>query len=100
MSQDKENKLKKYKWQGPAFGARSEVRKKIAHRKQTEKQKIKMARMAPKLVPVIDLGIINLDSKFQLSSSSNHSDMDKYFSSNFGHQEGSGATSKYSVMLC
>ena len=28
------------KWQGPAFGARSVVRKNITHRKQTEKQEL------------------------------------------------------------
>jgi len=33
---------------GPAFGAHSGVRKVITHRKQTEKQKLKMATMAPK----------------------------------------------------
>ena len=36
------------KWQGPALGARSGVRKNITHRKETEKQKLKMATMAPK----------------------------------------------------
>ena len=30
-----------YKWQGPAFGARSGVKKNITQRKQTEKNKIK-----------------------------------------------------------
>ena len=33
---------------GLAFGARSGVTKNIIHRKQTEKQKIKMATIAPK----------------------------------------------------
>ena len=33
---------------GPAFGACSGVRKNITHRKQTEKQKLKIATMAPK----------------------------------------------------
>ena len=62
-------------------------------------QKFKMATMAPNQVLVIYLGVISLDSEFQLSSSSNDSDMDKSFSSNFCHQEGSGATFKYPVML-
>ena len=55
--------------------------------------------MAPKQVLVIHFGVISLDFEFQLSSSLNHSDMDKSFSSNFYHQEGSGATFKYPVML-
>ena len=58
-----------------------------------------MATIVPKMVQVIFLGVISLDSKFQLKSSLNNSDMDKYFSSNYCHQEGSGATFKYSVML-
>ena len=37
-----------YKWQGPALGACSGVRKNITHRKQTEKQKLKMATITPK----------------------------------------------------
>ena len=39
---------------------------------------------------VIYLGVIILESKFQLSSSSNNSNKDELFSSNFCHQEGSG----------
>ena len=45
--QEKLNR-KENKWQGPALGDRSGVRKNITHRKQTEKQKLKMATMAPK----------------------------------------------------
>ena len=50
-------------------------------------------------MPVIYLGVISLDSEFQLSRSSNNSDMDKSFNSNFCHQEGSSTIFKYSVML-
>ena len=57
-----------------------------------------MTIVAPKQVPVIYLGVISLDSEFQLGSSSNNSDIDKSFSSNFCHQEGSGTTFKYPVM--
>ena len=39
--------------------------------------------MAPKYVPVIYLGVISLDSKFQLSSSSKGSDTDKSYWSDF-----------------
>ena len=55
--------------------------------------------MAPKYVLVLYLGVISLDSEFQLCSSSNDSDMDKSFRSNFCQQEGIGATFKYSIML-
>ena len=58
-----------------------------------------MAAIAPKQVPVIYLGVISLDSKFQLSRSSNNSDMGNSFRSNFCHQEGSGTIFKYSVIL-
>ena len=48
---------------------------------------------------VIYLGVIRLDSKFPLGSSSNGRDMDKFFSSIFGHQGGSDTTFRYPVML-
>ena len=41
----------------------------------------------------------HLRFQFQLTSSSNNSDIGKSFSSNFGPQEGSGATFKYYVIL-
>ena len=44
-------------------------------------------------------GVISLDFEFQLNSSSNNSNMDKSFGSNFCHQEGNGATFKYSAMF-
>ena len=99
MSKKFESEHKENKWQGPAFGAHSRVRKNITHRKQTEKQKLKMGTMAPKKLPVIYLEVTSLDSEFQLISSSNDSDTDKSFRSNFCHQEGSGTILKYSVML-
>ena len=55
--------------------------------------------MCTKICAVIDLRVISLDSEFQLCSSSNNLDMDKYFSSNFCHQEGSGTILEYSVIL-
>ena len=84
---------------GAGFGACSKIRKNITHRKQTEKQKLKMATIAPKKVPVIYLGVISLDSEFQLSSPSNDLDIDKSFGSKFCYQEGSDNIFKYSVML-
>ena len=62
-------------------------------------QKLKIDTMAPKQVLVIYLGVISLDSKFQLSGSSNVTDMDKSFSSNFCHKEGGGTIFKYLVIL-
>ena len=58
-----------------------------------------MGKIAPKLVPVIYLGVISLYSEYQLSKSSNNLDMDETFSSNFCYQEGSGSIFWYSVML-
>ena len=58
-----------------------------------------MGTIAPKYLPVIYLGVISLDSEFQLSSSSNNLDTEKSFRSNFCYQEGSGTIFKYSVML-
>ena len=69
--------LQYYKWQGLAFGACSGDRKNITHRKQTEKQKLRITTIAPKKVPVMYLGVISLDSEFQLSSPSNDLDTDK-----------------------
>ena len=96
---NKSNNYNSNKWQWPALGACSGVRKNISHGNQTEKPKLKMATIGPKQVRVIYLEVISLDSEFQLSSSSNDSDADKYFRSNFCHQEGSGTIFKYSVML-
>ena len=84
---------------GPACGACSRVIKNIAYRKQTEKLKLKIAIIAAKQVPVIYLGVISLDSKFQLSRSSNNSDMNKSFRVYFCHQEGSRTILKYSFIL-
>ena len=81
------------------MGACSGARKNITYRKLTDILKLKIAILAPKYVPVIFLGVISLDSEFQLSRSSNNSEMDNSFKSNFCHQEGSGTIFKYSIML-
>ena len=44
----------------------------FAHGKRTKKQKLKIATMALEWVPVIYLGVISLDSKFQLNRSSDN----------------------------
>ena len=84
---------------GAGFGGPLWGKENITHRKQTEKQKLKMATIAPKQVPVIYLGKISLESEYQLSSPSNDLDTDKSFRSSFCYQEGSGNIFKYSVML-
>ena len=55
----------------------------FAHRKQTKKQKLKIATMALEWMPVMYFGVISLDSRFWLSRSSNNSDMGNSFRSNF-----------------
>ena len=72
------------------MGARSRVRKRLHTENKLKKLKLKIAIIAPKYVPVLFLGVISLDSKFQLSRSSNNSDIDNSFRSNFCHHEGNG----------
>ena len=86
------------KLQVPALGARSGVRKNITHRNKL-KTEIKDGQNGTKIGASNIFGVMSLYSVFQLSSSSNDSDKDKSFRSNFCHQEGSGATFKYSLML-
>ena len=57
---------------GRLLGPTQGLEKIFAHRKQTKKQKLKIATMALEWVPVIYLGVISLDSKFQLSRSSDN----------------------------
>ena len=69
-NQDNET-IKQVAWVG-FWGPAQGLEKIFAHRKQTKKQKLKIATMALEWVPVIYLGVISLDSKFQLSRSSDN----------------------------
>lgn len=79
---------------GPTLGL-----EKTLHTENKLKTKIKDGQNGIKVGASNVYGVISLDSEFQLSGSSNDSNMDKAFRPNFLHQEGSGTIFKFLVML-